>query len=55
MGGGTARQPQQRDRGDDQGQLKVGIAIDNHISSHSFAVYQGVLASRGGCFYRRQG
>jgi hypothetical protein len=38
VGGGTARQPQQRDCRDDQGQLKIGIPMDNHISSHSFAV-----------------
>jgi hypothetical protein len=36
--GGTARQPQQRDCGYDQGQLKIGITIDNHTSSHSFVV-----------------
>jgi hypothetical protein len=42
--GGTARQPQQRDCGDDQGQLKIGITTDNHISSHWFAVFARITS-----------
>src|ERR1700732_1315480 len=36
--GRTTRQPQQRDSGDDQRQLKISTIIDNDICSHGFAL-----------------